>query len=327
MSIERRGLLFAGATGLAAPLLAQGLVRQAQAQTAPAATPQAPGFYRHKVGGLNVTMVHDGYFQRPLEGFVVNKPLAEVQGVLRDNFMPTETLRIPFTMTFVETSRGLICFDAGNGTLPAAATAGKAIANMAAAGIDRARVAAVVISHCHGDHINGLALPDGSAAFPNAEVLVPERDYRFWSNMDNQAAAPQAQRAYFNNIAKAFTPYRSRLTQFGESAQIMPGVRAEAAYGHTPGHTVFHISDGNAQLMYIADITNRPVPLALHPDYRIIFDFDAEAAEATRRRLYDRIATDRLAVTGYHVPFPAFGHMTKEAGGYRFNAADWSSQV
>ncbi len=330
MSIERRVLLLAGAGTLAAPLSAPVFLRQAQAQTAPAApaaTPQAPGFYRYKLGGLTVTMVHDGFFQRPLDGFVTNKPLAEVQGVLRDNFMPTDSLRIPFTVTFIETARGIVCFDAGNGVLPAGATAGKMIANMAAAGIDPARVSTVVISHCHGDHINGLARPDGTRAFPNAEVVIAETEWKFWSDASNESRSPQGQRAYFRNIDKAFNPYRGQLRVVGDNAEVLPGIRAAAAHGHTPGHTAFHISDGNAQMMYVADITNRPMPLALHPDYRIIFDFDPEAAEATRKRMYDRVATDRVALTGYHFPFPAFGHMAKEGSGFRFHLADWSSQI
>jgi glyoxylase-like metal-dependent hydrolase (beta-lactamase superfamily II) len=330
MSIERRGLLLAGAGTLAVPLSAPVLLRPAQAQTAPAAAPaatQAPGYYRTKLGGLTVTMVHDGYFQRPLPGFVTNKPLEEVQGVLRDNFMPTDSIRIPFTVTFVQTSRGLICFDTGNGTLPAAATAGKLAMNMAAAGIDPAQVTTVVISHCHGDHINGLALPDGSRRFPNAEVLVTETEWKFWSDPTNEGRSPEAQRGYFRNIDKAFNPYRSQMRVLADNAEVLPGVRAEAAHGHTPGHTVFHVSDGPAQLIYVADLTNRPLPLALHPDYRIIFDFDAAAAEATRKRLYDRIATDRVAVTGFHFPFPSFGHMAKEGAGFRFHLADWSSQI
>ncbi len=325
MSIERRGLLFAGAATLAAPLTVPGFVQHAQAQSAPAA--QAPGFYRYKLGGLTVTAVHDGYFQRPLTGFVTNKPLEEVQGVLRDNFMPTDSLRIPFTVTFVQTSRGLICFDTGNGTLPAAATAGKLAQNMAAAGIDPAAVTTVVISHCHGDHINGLAKPDGARVFPNAEVVVCETEWKFWSDPTNESRSPEAQRGYFRNIAKAFDPYRGRIRVMPDNGEVLPGVRAEAAHGHTPGHTVFHISDGSAQMMYVADVTNRPLPLALHPDYRIIFDFDPGAAEATRRRIYDRAATDRMALTGFHFPFPAFGHMAKEGGGFRFHLADWSSQI
>jgi glyoxylase-like metal-dependent hydrolase (beta-lactamase superfamily II) len=332
MTTARRGLLLGSAATLAAPLSTPLFLRRAQAQgTAPAAPTtltQAPGFYRYKLGSLTLTMVHDGFNQRGLQGFVVNKPMEEVQRSLQENFLPTDSLRIPFTITFIETPRGLICFDSGNGALPANAAAGKAITNMRAAGIDPARVSTVIISHCHGDHINGLATADGQRAFPNAEVVVTETEWKFWSDPSNESRSPEAQRGHFRNIDKAFHPYEGRIRVIADdNAEVLPGIRAFAAHGHTPGHTVFHISDGNAQLMYVADCTNRPVPLALHPDYQIIYDFGAAAAEAARRRIYDQVTADHIAITGYHFPFPAFGHMAKEGSGYRFHLAEWQSSL
>jgi glyoxylase-like metal-dependent hydrolase (beta-lactamase superfamily II) len=108
---------------------------------------------------------------------------------------------------------------------------------------------------------------------------------------------------------------------------VVPGIRAVSAFGHTPGHTAFHVADGNAQFMYVADATNRPELLARRPDFHIVFDFDPAMAEAARRRLYDRVAAERIRITGYHFPFPANGYMAKEGNGYRFVPASWSGTV
>jgi glyoxylase-like metal-dependent hydrolase (beta-lactamase superfamily II) len=325
MLTQRRTLLLAGGATLAAPAL---LRRPALAQPAAApAAAQAPGWYRFKLGGLTVTMVHDGFGVRPLEGFVLNKPLAEVQQVLRENFLPDDRLAIPYTITFVETSRGLICFDTGNGVTAPGATNGNAIANMAAAGIDPARVTTVVMSHFHGDHVNGLLNGAGAAAFPNAEVVVPETEWKWWTEASNETRSPTGQRPNFANTARRFAPYQGKVRVIGDSAEALPGVRAVPAHGHTPGHTCYLISDGNAQLMFVADCTNRPMPLALHPDYHIIFDFEPNEAVVARRRIYDQVATDRIPVTGYHFPFPAYGHLVKEGAGFRFLLADWASAV
>jgi glyoxylase-like metal-dependent hydrolase (beta-lactamase superfamily II) len=319
----RRRSLIASTTLLAAPAF----VRTTSAQTAPAPQAQAPGFYRFKLGSFTVTTVHDGFFARPLEGFVRNAPLSDVQAVLRDAFLPQDRLVIPFTVTFLDTGRDLVVFDSGNGVTAPDATNGRMIANMRAAGIDPARVTRVVMSHFHGDHVNGLLNAEGAAAFPNAEVIVPEAEIAWWGDATNETRSPEGQRATFANSARRLAPYAARLRRIGPDAEVIPGVRSVAAYGHTPGHTCYHIADGAEQMMFVADTSNRPELLARRPDFHIVFDFDAAAAEATRRRIFDRVATDRIRITGDHFPFPANGYLAKEGNGYRFVAADWSSAV
>lgn len=320
---SRRSLFLAGGALLASPAI----LKSAMSQPAAPVQPQVSGFYRFKVGSFTVTTVHDGFFARPLEGFVRNAPLAEVQAVLRDAFLPQDRLVIPFTVTFLDTGRDLVVFDSGNGVTAPTATNGRMIANMRAAGIDPAKVTRVVMSHFHGDHVNGLLNAEGAAAFPNAEVIVPEAEIAWWGDTSNETRSPEGQRATFANSARRLAPYAARLRRIGPDAEVIPGVRSVAAFGHTPGHTCYHVADGADQMMFVADTTNRPELLARRPDFHIVFDFDAVAAEATRRRIYDRVATDRIRVTGYHFPFPANGYLAKEGSGYRFAAADWLGAV
>ncbi len=321
MRPERR-TLFAGsaavATALALPAAAQ----------APASTPagQAPGFYRFKVGGFTVTTVHDGHFRRPIEGFVRNVPTSEVQALLAEQGMPPDTLTVPFTITFVETPRGLIVFDSGTGG-QMAPTAGQMGANMRAAGLDPARVTAVVVSHFHGDHITGLTTAQNEVVFPNAEIVVPAAEWAFWTDEGNASRAPEGQRPTFANTARRFAPYRAKIRQVADGAEVLPGIRAVAAHGHTPGHTVYHVADGADQMMFLADLTNRPEVNARRPDWAIVFDMDGAAATASRRRVMDRVSADRIRVTGYHFPFPANGFMVRDGQGYRFAPADWSGVV
>jgi len=323
MQPARRSLFLASAALLASPAL----IQRAEAQPAAAPQPPTPGFHRFKVGSFTVTTVHDGFFARPLEGFVRNAPLSDVQAVLRDAFLPQDRLIIPFTVTFLDTGRDLVVFDSGNGVTAPGATNGRMIANMQAAGIDPAKVTRVVMSHFHGDHVNGLLNAEGLAAFPNAEVIVPEAEIAWWGDATNETRSPEGQRANFANSARRLAPYAARMRRIGPDSEVIPGVRSVAAYGHTPGHTCYHIADGAEQMMFVADTSNRPELLARRPEFHIIFDFDAAAAEATRRRIYDRVATDRIRITGYHFPFPANGYLAKEGSGYRFVAADWSSAV
>src|SRR5689334_1862965 len=145
---------------LLAALAAPALVGRAAAQApAPAASPlplaQAPGWYRFRLGGFTVTTVFDGFARRSTEGLVRNAPLPEVQATLAESFLPTATYDGPYTVTFVDTGRLLVAFDTGTGG-QMAPTAGLLGANMAAAGLDPAKVGLVVITHCHQDHIHGL---------------------------------------------------------------------------------------------------------------------------------------------------------------------------
>ena len=326
MTIARRIALAAPAVIIAAG----GLPAMAQA---PAVAPlgQAPGVYRFKVGAWTITTVHDGFFRRPLEGFVRNAPIAEVQGILAENFMATDSLSVPFTITFAQKDATLVVFDAGNGVTPAAATNGKMIANMAAAGIDPARVTHVIQSHFHGDHINGLLNAANAAAFPNAEVIVPAAEWAWWTEAANESRSPEGQRPQFANVPRRFAPYQGKIRQVAAGAEVLPGITSIAAYGHTPGHTLYRIADGNAQMIFVADITNRPEFMMRRPEWQIVFDFDGDMAAASRRRVLDMLATDRIRVTGYHFPFPANGYVARHVSGgvqgFIFVPGDWSSAV
>jgi glyoxylase-like metal-dependent hydrolase (beta-lactamase superfamily II) len=323
---SRRFILGGTAAALATPALLRGAAAQ-PAPAAAAAVPQAPGFYRFKVGGFTVTTVHDGFFARPVKDFVRNASLEDVQKVLADSFLPTETIRIPFTITFVETPTQLIVFDAGNGVTPAGATQGRMIENMRGAGIDPAKVTTVIHSHFHGDHVNGLLNASGGAAFPNAEIVVPAAEWAWWSDSGNETRTPEGQRGNFANSARRFAPYQGKIRQLAEGAEAVPGIRGIPAYGHTPGHTAYRIADGDAQAIFVADTVNRPELFAHRPDFHAIFDFDPVMAEASRRKLFDQLATDRIRITGYHFPFPANGYIARDGNGYRFVPADWSSAV
>jgi glyoxylase-like metal-dependent hydrolase (beta-lactamase superfamily II) len=312
---------------LAAPALLRPAAAQTAAPAAPAPT-QAPGFHRFRVGSFTATTIWDGFAtrQNPGTGWVVNADTAAVDGALRDAMLSTTSLANPYIVTFLETPAGLTMFDAGTGgqLVP---TSGGMIQNMAAAGLDPARVTRILVSHFHGDHITGLTTAQNAVVFPNAQVFVPEAEMAFWGDTTNEGRAPQAQRGTFANVARRFGPYGQRVERFAAGAEIMPGVRAVAAYGHTPGHTVFHVADGSAQLFVTADAASRPELFLRNPGWASVFDIDGATAAATRRALFGRIAAERALMTAYHFPFPAVGRIGPMGEGFRFFPADWTSAV
>jgi glyoxylase-like metal-dependent hydrolase (beta-lactamase superfamily II) len=283
-----------------------------------------PGFQRFRVGGLTVTILSDGIARRDVAGFVLNAPLTDVQAVLAESFLPTDTYPAGYAPVVLETPRGLVMFDVGTGA-QLAPTAGQLADNMRAAGLDPARVATIVFTHFHGDHITGLTTRENQVVFPNAEIVVPAAEWRFWTDAGNESRSPTPQRPNFANVARRFGPYAGRIRQIEDGQEALPGIRAVASHGHSPGHTSWLVADGAEQLMVLGDVTHRPELFARRPDYQTAFDFDGAAAAETRKRLLDRIVADRVRVTGYHFPFPAVGHFARDGQGYRFIPADWTA--
>lgn len=324
-TINRRHAMATGVAALAAPAFLTASNAPVFAQAAAAAA-QAPGFYKYKVGDITVTAINDGFFNRPLEGFIRNAELPAVQSAMSAAFLPTNAVPIPFNTLVVETGGKVVLLDTGNGNV-GAPTSGTWMTNFKAAGFDPAKVDSVVISHFHGDHINGIRLRDGSAVFPNAEIQVPTPEWAFWMSDERMNAAPEAMRGGFQNARRVFAPIAANVKRFEPGAEVAPGVTSMTAFGHSPGHTVFVVSSGNARLTYMADVTNHPALFVRNPDWSAIFDMDADAARATRRRLLDMAASEKTRVHFYHAPFPSNGFIAKDGNGFQLVPAQWTPAI
>ncbi|WP_207461117.1 MBL fold metallo-hydrolase [Azospirillum sp. SYSU D00513] len=330
MTTTRRSVLAAGpalaaAAAIGSPAFAQtqSAAGQGTAGQSAASGGQAPGFYRYKVGDMTVTAVNDGFASRPTEGFVRNAELPQVQQALREAFLPTNQFPIPYNTLVIENGGRVTLIDTGNGD-SGAPTTGHWMRNFRAAGFDPARVDAVIISHFHGDHINGLRLKDGTAVFPNAEVMVPSAEWAFWMDDARMNQAPEAMRGGFQTARRVFGPIAKDVKQYEHGKEIAPGITSVAATGHTPGHTAFMVSSGNGKLMVMSDITNHPALFVRNPDWSAVFDMDADQARATRHRMLDMVAAERAQVAFYHAPFPATGFIAKEGNGYRMVPVQWT---
>ena len=320
-TVTRRTLL----AGSAAAALAAGTASAAAA--APPAGRPTPGVYRYKIGTFELTALYDGIWYRPItDKFIRNAPFAEVEHALADAFMPADKLATPFTTLVVNTGKKLVLIDTGTGG-QIAPSAGALRDNLGAAGIDPNAVDLIVISHFHPDHINGIKDKDNDLVFPNAEIMVPAAEWNFWMDDANMNAAPAEQKLTFRNQRRIFSDIARRVTRFTPGAEVAPGILTLAAPGHTPGHTVCSIHSGDQSLLVLGDTAQHPAVFARHPDWQAAFDIDGAAAVATRKKLFDRAAADRMLVTGYHFPFPACGHLIKTASGYEHVPVEWQPDL
>jgi glyoxylase-like metal-dependent hydrolase (beta-lactamase superfamily II) len=317
-TITRRSLLAGSA------IAAVAASPHSAAAAMPPAGREVPGLYRYRIGTFELTALYDGIWYRPInDKFIRNARFADVEHALADAFMPADKLATPFTALVVNTGKKLVLLDTGTGG-QIASSAGALRDNLAAAGIDPKAVDLIVISHFHPDHINGLKDKDNDIVFPNAEIMVSAPEWAFWMDDANLNAAASDLKIVFRNQRRIFSDIAGRITRYDPGVEVAPGITTIAAPGHTPGHTVFAVHSGDQSLLVLSDTAQHPAIFARHPDWQAAFDIDGAAAVATRKKLFDRAAADRMLVTGYHFPFPACGHLIKTAnGGYEHVPVEW----
>ncbi len=315
--MDRRGFLGAGMAGAAALTFSSVWSQSTPNFGAPVAP--AVGFKRMKLGAMEVIALHDGALRRPLgEEFVTNAPLEQVKALLASQGLPTDYVDIPFTPFVIVAGGRRILMDTGFADNGPPST-GKLVANMAAAGLKPEDIDTIILSHYHGDHINGIRNKAGQLVFPKAKIMVPAPEHAFWMDDARMEAAPPAMKGAFQNVRRVLaTVPADQLVRFEPGAEVAPGITSVAAFGHTPGHTLFTVKSEGQSFAYVADLTNVPSLFARSPDWSVTFDMDKEMARATRRKIFDMVVKEKMMAGGFHFPFPAFGSIESAGNGYAF---------
>jgi glyoxylase-like metal-dependent hydrolase (beta-lactamase superfamily II) len=278
--------------------------------------------HRYKVGDIEVTVLSDGFRMVPADGnYLSNASADDLKGALAAAGQPTDKMKNTYSPVVLSTSGKRVLFDTGNGQAASDQSKGERgtlNAHLAAAGIDRDAIDVVVISHFHADHVNGLLMPDNGKAFPNAEIKVPENEWKFWMDDGEMSRASKGRMTeLFANNRRVFDALKRQVTPYAWDKEVVPGVTAVGTPGHSIGHTSFVISSGGKSVFVQSDVCNNVAVFAPHPDWQGFFDQDGAQAAATRKRVYDMLVTDRLPVQGYHFPYPALARIERQGGGYR----------
>jgi glyoxylase-like metal-dependent hydrolase (beta-lactamase superfamily II) len=315
IALTRRGLMAGAALGTA--LLA--LPARAVAKM-PTGLPQAPYFFRFKLGGAECTVVSDGQLPlgNPADAFS-NITKEEIARELHDNFLPADKWVLEQNILIANLGDRVVLFDTGMGIDDLFGTSpGKLMSTLRGAGIDPAGIDAVVMSHAHVDHCGGLVAADGSLNFPNAQYFIGEPDFDYWTS-DSKIPADAPARAHFLNQARRnLLPVKDRIHFYKDHEEILPGVTALSDPGHTVSHTIFMIDHSGHQLCYTADLAHHPVLLLEHPRTHFAFDTDSVQAAESRVRMLDMLAANRVAILSYHFAWPGVGHVAKAGDGFRY---------
>ena len=282
----------------------------------------ADEFYRYNVGDIQVTVLADGFRMVPVDDkYLTNASGVDLAKALADAGLPTDKMKNTYAPIVITTGGKCVLFDTGNGEAAfnqSKGERGTLNANLAAAGIDRNAIDVVVISHFHGDHVNGLLMADDSRAFPNAEILVPEVEWKFWMDDGEMSrASPGRMTELFANNRRVFGALGRKVTPYAWDKEVVKGVTAVGTPGHSIGHTSYIVSSGGKQVFVQVDVCNNFAVFAPHPDWRGAFDQDGAKAVATRRKVYDMLVAEKLPVQAFHFPFPALRTVEKAGDGYR----------
>lgn len=286
-----------------------------------AASVREKGFYSYKVGqDAEIISLYDGIWQKPHdENFIKGVSVDETKQALRDAGLDDGAIPIEFAFTVIKTAGKTILVDAGTGG-QLAPTAGLATAGMEAAGISPEDIDTVIVSHFHPDHIFGLMEKETNAqVFPNAEIIVGETEFKFWTDAGLIEKLPENRRGLAKRIQATFPTWKN-VSQYSGGQEVVAGVTAVDAFGHTAGHTAFRVSSGDDQVMLLGDAMNLPALFLTNLDWQMAFDADKDAATATRKALVDEVVADGIKVAGYHFGFPNSGKIIKDGSGYVFTA-------
>lgn len=283
------------------------------------------GFCRFNVGLFECIALSDGSFTYPSPGpfLFANAPFEGLRAKLHAYHIQPEQWTewtSPYTCIAVDTGTHRALIDTGGGSL--SPDTGRLLQNLHAVGIEPAEIDVIVITHAHPDHLGGNTGTNGEPIFPNARFVIHRDEWDFWMGMPDLRALQTedfVKRLLVNTARAKLGAIEGQVELINREKEILPGIRALAAPGHTPGHMALAIYSNDKQLLCLSDTVLHPIHLE-SPEWYAAVDLDPEQTVITRHRLLATAANQKSLVHAYHFPFPALGHIVAKGDEWQWRS-------
>ena len=276
----------------------------------------APYLFRH--GAFDVTVISDGHLVLPTSFLAPDAPPAERDALLKAAGETGTQYNSPTNVTLIRTASDLILVDMGSGDrfMP---SAGKLWDNLKAAGIDKSKITKVIFTHGHPDHLWGTVDELDELVTPDATFYVASAEWDFWSGDNATRGLPPERAGFVTGARRNYAAIKDKVKMVKPGDDVVAGLRLIDTPGHTQGHVSLELSGGSGVIVG-GDVLTHPLISFGHPDWRPTADHVPDQAVATRRKLLDRLATDRTKLIGFHLPYPGIGIVERKDRAYRFVA-------
>jgi glyoxylase-like metal-dependent hydrolase (beta-lactamase superfamily II) len=269
------------------------------------------GTFRFQLGRLSCLAIMDNRPSYPVGMFLTNLPEGRYESLLHEQGHDTEDVALPYTCLLIDTGRERVLVDTGIGPAGVGPGPGRLVDLLRAEGMGPQEISTVILSHGHPDHIGGCLNPDGKPAFSNARYVMLRAEWDFWMSGPSLDEMPLDESFKTMMLAAAqrnLPGIQGQVDLLHPDTEIVPGITAIAAFGHSPAQMGVEISSEGERLLFVADAIILPLHLE-YPELISVVDHQPSEMVATRIRLLEKAAREKCLVATSHFDFPGLGHV------------------